>query len=106
MTLAEAAESTGKPIGDLICDLLIDSDMAVGCVVPHQRRTGEDIRQLMRHPCMTAGSGRHPMLAAIRIRAAAAASPVTWATTSATSRPGDSRRRCSTCRRIALAASD
>ena len=65
MTLAEAAELTGKEPGDFICDLLVDSDMAVGCVVPHQRRTSEDIRQLMRHPCMTAGSdgiyaGSHP----------------------------------------------
>lgn len=64
-TVAEAAELTGKAPGDFICDLLVDSDMAVGCVVPHQRRTGEDIRQLMRHPCMTAGSdgiytGSHP----------------------------------------------
>jgi N-acyl-D-amino-acid deacylase len=64
-TVAEAAELAGKSIGDLICDLLLESDIAVGCVVPHQQRTGEDVRQLMRHPCMTAGSdgiyaGSHP----------------------------------------------
>src|SRR5262245_9893827 len=64
-TVTEAAERTGKDPGGFICDLLADSDMAVGCVVPHQRRTNEDIRQLMRHPCMTAGSdgiytGSHP----------------------------------------------
>ena len=100
MTIVEAAESTGKPIGDLICDLLIDSDMAIGCVVPHQRRTGEDIRQLMRHPCMTAGSdgiyaGSHPhpladcgMLPARYLGHYVRDEP-TWVT---------SRRRCSTCR--------
>lgn len=64
-TVPEAAAMVNKDPGDFVCDVLIDSDLAVGCVVPHQRRTGEDIRQLMRHPCMTAGSdgiyaGSHP----------------------------------------------
>lgn len=64
-TVVEAADGAGQSIGDFVCDLLVESDMAVGCVVPHQRRSGEDIRQLMRHPCMTAGSdgiytGSHP----------------------------------------------
>ncbi len=64
-TITEAAELTAKDPADFICDLLVDSDMAVGCVVPHQRRTSADVRQLMRHPCMMAGSdgiytGSHP----------------------------------------------
>jgi N-acyl-D-amino-acid deacylase len=64
-TVVEGARQGGKDPGDFICDLLVDSDMAIGCVVPHQRRDGEDVRQLMRHPCMMAGSdgiytGSHP----------------------------------------------
>lgn len=64
-TVAEAAEMTSKRPGDFICDLLIASDMAVGCVVPHMARSHEDIRSLMRHPGMMAGSdgiytGSHP----------------------------------------------
>jgi N-acyl-D-amino-acid deacylase len=65
MTVAQAAEMTNKRPGDFICDVLVDSDMAVGCVVPHMQRGAEDIRQLMRHPGMMAGSdgiytGSHP----------------------------------------------
>jgi N-acyl-D-amino-acid deacylase len=30
--------------------------MAVGCVVPHQNRSQDDVRQLMRHPAMMGGS--------------------------------------------------
>jgi N-acyl-D-amino-acid deacylase len=55
-TLAQAAEAEGRPMGDLVCDLLAVSGMAVGCVVPHQNRTAEDVRQLIRHPAMVAGS--------------------------------------------------
>jgi N-acyl-D-amino-acid deacylase len=39
-----------------ICNLLVASNLAVGCVVPHLRRGEEDVRQLMRHPAMMAGS--------------------------------------------------
>ncbi len=63
----EAASGGRKPPehGDFICDLLVSCDMAVGCVVPHQRRTQDDVRQLIRHPAMMAGSdgiftGRRP----------------------------------------------
>lgn len=64
-TVAEAAESTNTKPGDFICDLLVASDMAVGCVVPHMGRNPGDIRALMRHPGMMAGSdgiytGSHP----------------------------------------------
>jgi N-acyl-D-amino-acid deacylase len=54
-----AAAKKGKTpsdMGDFVCDLLVDSDMAVGCVVAHQNRTQDDVRQLMRHPAMMAGS--------------------------------------------------
>src|SRR5262249_15237377 len=54
--LAEAAREAGQPPGDFICDLLVASGLAVGCVVPHRQRTQEDVRQLMRHPAMMAGS--------------------------------------------------
>jgi N-acyl-D-amino-acid deacylase len=48
-----------------ICDLLAASGMAVGVVVPHQNRSEDDVRQLMRHPGMMGGSdgiftGDHP----------------------------------------------
>jgi N-acyl-D-amino-acid deacylase len=56
MTVGQAALDAAQPIGDFICDLLVACDMAVGCVVPHLRRTQEDVRQLMRHPAMMAGS--------------------------------------------------
>jgi N-acyl-D-amino-acid deacylase len=55
-TVTEAAAVARQEPGDFVLDLLVASDMAVGCVVPHQRRGQEDIRQLMRHPAMMAGS--------------------------------------------------
>jgi N-acyl-D-amino-acid deacylase len=55
-TLAEAAKETKQTIGDLVCEVLAASNMAVGCVVPHRSRTEEDVRQLLRHPAMMAGS--------------------------------------------------
>src|SRR5262249_16601037 len=39
-----------------VCDLLLASDLAAGCVVPHLQRTEEDVSRLMRHPAMMAGS--------------------------------------------------
>ncbi len=61
LTLAEAAQratGSGKPedLVEFVCDLLVASGMAVGCVVPHQHRTEEDVRALMCHPAMMAGS--------------------------------------------------
>jgi N-acyl-D-amino-acid deacylase len=56
MTVDQAAHDAAQSIGDFICDLLVACDMAVGCVVPHLRRTQEDVRQLIRHPAMMAGS--------------------------------------------------
>jgi N-acyl-D-amino-acid deacylase len=56
-TLAQAAAALQSSVGDLICDLLLESEMVVGCVVPHHpKRTDADIRALMRHPAMMGGS--------------------------------------------------
>lgn len=64
-TLARAAKDSGKDLGELVCDVLVASGMAVGCVAPHRARGQEDIHHLMRHPAMMAGSdgifiGSHP----------------------------------------------
>jgi N-acyl-D-amino-acid deacylase len=63
--LQEAAESAGRPIEEFVCDLLVESEMAVGCVVPHRHRDEGDVAALLRHPAMMAGSdgiftGSHP----------------------------------------------
>jgi N-acyl-D-amino-acid deacylase len=56
-SLPEAAGSTNPDkLRDFVCDVLIASELAVGCVVPHLRRSQADIDSLMRHPGMTAGS--------------------------------------------------
>jgi N-acyl-D-amino-acid deacylase len=55
-TLDEAAAEAGQGLTDFVCDVLAASGMAVGCVAPHQRRTQEDVRRLMQHPAMMAGS--------------------------------------------------
>jgi N-acyl-D-amino-acid deacylase len=60
-TLEQAARAAGKggrpeEIGEFVCDVLVASGMAVGCVVAHRQRTEEDVRGLIRHPAMMAGS--------------------------------------------------
>jgi N-acyl-D-amino-acid deacylase len=60
-TLEQAARDAGKGdspegIGEFVCDVLTASGMAVGCVSPHRERGEEDVRALMRHPAMMAGS--------------------------------------------------
>ncbi|HEV3144661.1 MAG TPA: D-aminoacylase [Gemmataceae bacterium] len=65
-TLEQAAKEAGSNIPTLVCDLLVASGMAVGCIAPHHpRRTEADIRAFMRHPAMMGGSdgiftGRFP----------------------------------------------
>jgi N-acyl-D-amino-acid deacylase len=54
--LQEAAESAGQPIEELVCDLLVESKMVVGCVVPHRNRDQGDVVALLKHPAMMAGS--------------------------------------------------
>jgi N-acyl-D-amino-acid deacylase len=55
-TLTEAAAAAGCEPGDFVCDVLSASNLAVGCVVPHRQRTKEDVRRLIGHPAMMAGS--------------------------------------------------
>jgi N-acyl-D-amino-acid deacylase len=65
-TLEQAAREAGRDIGTLVCDILVASGMAACCIAPHNpRRVEADIRALMRHPAMMAGSdgiftGRFP----------------------------------------------
>jgi N-acyl-D-amino-acid deacylase len=54
LTLGEAA--AGGDLGELVCEVLIASGLAVGCIQPHRRRTEADIYALMRHPAMMGGS--------------------------------------------------
>jgi N-acyl-D-amino-acid deacylase len=62
LTVREAVERNGGDgcdpvrLGELICEILRASEMAAGCVVPHRRRGEEDVRALMSHPAMMAGS--------------------------------------------------
>jgi N-acyl-D-amino-acid deacylase len=55
-TLAEAARSAHQDLGEFVCDVLVASEMAVGCIAQHRNRDEDDVRQLMRHPAMMAGS--------------------------------------------------
>jgi N-acyl-D-amino-acid deacylase len=55
-TLKEAAANSGRSLMDFVCDVLLASELAVGCIAPHRRRTPEDVRGLMRHPAHMAGS--------------------------------------------------
>jgi N-acyl-D-amino-acid deacylase len=62
-TLGEAAG--GADMADFLCELLLASRLAAGCVVGHIDRTEDDLRALMNHPAMMAGSdgiftGRFP----------------------------------------------
>jgi N-acyl-D-amino-acid deacylase len=61
LTLAEAAaRATGREgleaIVDFVCDVVVASELAVGCVAPHRQRTEADVQALMRHPAMMGGS--------------------------------------------------
>jgi N-acyl-D-amino-acid deacylase len=56
VTIEDAARQAGRDLVDFLCDLLVASDMAVGCVVSHRQRSEEDVRALMRHPAMIGGS--------------------------------------------------
>jgi N-acyl-D-amino-acid deacylase len=64
-TLEKAARAAKQEPGEFVCDLLIASGLAVGCVVPHANRTKEDMCRMIQHPAMMAGSdgiftGRYP----------------------------------------------
>ncbi len=47
---------TREEMGRFVCDVLLASNMAAGCVVPHRERGEEDVVALTRHPCMLGGS--------------------------------------------------
>jgi len=56
-TLGEAVEITGKPMADLIVELLIATETATNAIVPHNpQRTAMDMEALMRDRRMMAGS--------------------------------------------------
>jgi N-acyl-D-amino-acid deacylase len=64
-TLRQAADEAGSTVCDLVCDVLVASGMAVGCVASHRDRDEADVLGLLRHPAMMAGSdgiftGTHP----------------------------------------------
>jgi N-acyl-D-amino-acid deacylase len=51
------AAAGSRPVVDFVCDLLIATDLAAGCVIRHfADRQESDILKLMRHPAMMAGS--------------------------------------------------
>ena len=57
MGLVEAAESAGKSLVDFVCDLLIATSLATGCVIRHfTQRQESDIIAILKHPGMMAGS--------------------------------------------------
>ena len=69
-TIEEAARQavgsvTPEALVQFVCEILLASDMSVGCVVPHLQRGESDVVALMRHPAMMGGSdgiytGSHP----------------------------------------------
>jgi N-acyl-D-amino-acid deacylase len=57
MTLPSAAAARKQSLVDFVCDLLIATNMAAGCVIRHfAARQESDILKLMRHQLMMAGS--------------------------------------------------
>ena len=56
-TLPDAAARCGQSVLDFTCDLLVATDLAAGCVIRHfAERQESDIRALMKHPLLMAGS--------------------------------------------------
>lgn len=57
LTVTGAAEQSGRTPADFICEILVDSDLAVGVVnFRANDRTEEDLRAILRHPSHMAGS--------------------------------------------------
>lgn len=55
--LVEAAAAAGRSLVDFVCDLLVATNCAAGCVIRHfAARQDADVVALMRHPLMMAGS--------------------------------------------------
>lgn len=55
-TLQQAAQIYGSSLGEFVRDLLLACEMAAGCIAPHRLRDENDLRGLMAHPAMMAGS--------------------------------------------------
>lgn len=63
--LGDIADEEKKSPMEIVCDVLVASDMVASCIVPHIGRDESDIIALMRHPAMMGGSdgiftGNHP----------------------------------------------
>jgi len=56
LTLADAAAQAGLDLADLVCELLVVTQLAVGTVVFAGDRAEADIRAILRHPAHMAGS--------------------------------------------------
>ncbi|NBO92026.1 MAG: D-aminoacylase [Planctomycetia bacterium] len=56
MTLPQAAGESRAAMGEFVRQILIASDMAAGCVVPHRNRCEADVTALIQHFCMLGGS--------------------------------------------------
>ena len=54
--LPDAIRAAGQDATDFVCDLLVASGMAAGCIAAHRQRGEEDVQALMRPPAMMAGS--------------------------------------------------
>src|SRR5207237_4070583 len=54
--LPDAIRASGQDATDFVCDLLVASGMAAGCIAGHRHRGEEDVQALMRHAAMMAGS--------------------------------------------------
>lgn len=56
LDMATAAEKTGLPMGDMVCNLLHASKLNVSTVVFMGGRTEDDVAAVMTHPCHMSGS--------------------------------------------------
>ncbi|HUH06653.1 MAG TPA: amidohydrolase family protein [Egibacteraceae bacterium] len=57
LSVAQAAERAGQELVEFLCQLLVESELQVGCVFPHPATHAEaDLRGLLRHPAHMAGS--------------------------------------------------
>jgi N-acyl-D-amino-acid deacylase len=57
MSLDDAAAHAGLDLGEFVCELLVASDLAVGCVRAERPTNGEDdVRTLLRHEAHIGGS--------------------------------------------------
>ncbi len=65
MRISAAARLAAQPVGDFVCDLLADAQLAIAVIVFHTYRNEADVRRIMLHPAHMGGSdgiyaGSHP----------------------------------------------